>query len=280
MKKLLWFLIINLLPMSILGGYVYMNIGGADSAIDVVEDSPFREFGYIDHELIIHLKDYINDSEIPEMSKNAVILINGVYVGKYGSIGIKVPLGFVAQYMLDNFTYYNGVLIRNLNPSDLGEAEVNDLVYALPPKYKDILVYNKDSVIGVCYDFNSHKTQIVMVMRKSYNSTMNDDDIEKFREDILKNTVATDCNVVDMGNKLYIYIELSKIELNLIALVDNQASEIQLFYLISKEAQKSGFSISIDNINNTKPSVNNSNEKNDINSYYNELNEMKSTIFG
>ena len=206
------FVIINLIPILIIGLYLYINIGGAENAKEVVRNSPFKEFTYIDHKTIMLLNDVSNVRNMPELYKKSAILINGLYIGKYGSFGIKMPLGFITQFILGNFTYYNGVLVANPNQLDFGEAEVNDLVYALPPKYKDVLIYEKDCVIGVYYDLNSHRTCIVNVSRKSYTLMV---DTEKLKEEILNRTKAKSCNVVDMGNKLYIYLEFRGINLDL-----------------------------------------------------------------
>jgi DNA recombination protein RmuC len=119
---------------------------------------------------------------MPEFYKKSAILINGVYIGTHGSFGIKMPLGFITQFILGNFTYYKGVLIANPNPLDFGEAEVNDLVYTLPSNYKDVLVYRRDCVIGVYYDVNLHRTCVVIVSRKPYNLTI---DTDEFKKDIL-----------------------------------------------------------------------------------------------
>ena len=211
-KRLLMFIAINLIPILIIGLYLYINIGGAENVKEVVRDSPFREFIYIDHKTIMMLSDASDVQNMPEFYKKSAILINGVYIGTHGSFGIKMPLGFITQFILGNFTYYKGVLIANPNPLDFGEAEVNDLVYTLPSNYKDVLVYRRDCVIGVYYDVNLHRTCVVMVSRKPYNLTI---DTDEFKKDILNKTNATDCNVVDMGNKLYIYLEFSGIDLSL-----------------------------------------------------------------
>jgi len=211
-KKLLMFVIINLIPILIIGLYLYINIGGAENAKEVVRNSPFKEFTYIDHKTIMLLNDVSDVGNMPEFYKKSAILINGLYIGKYGSFGIKMPLGFITQFILGNFTYYVGVLVTNPNQLDFGEAEVNDLVYALPPKYKDVLIYEKDCVIGVYYDLNSHRTCIVNISRKPYNQII---DTEKLKKEILNRTKAESCNVVDMGNKLYIYLEFRGINLNL-----------------------------------------------------------------
>ena len=211
-KRLLMYIVINLIPILIIGLYLYTNIGGAENVKEVVKNSPFKEFTYIDHKTIMMLNDASDVQNMPESYKKIAILVNGVYMGTHGSFGIKMPLGFITQFILGNFTYYNGVLIAHPNQLDLGEAEVNDLVYVLPSNYKDVLVYRKDCVVGVYYDVDLHRTCIVNVSRKPYNLTI---DTKKLKEELLNKTKATDCNVVDMGNKLYIYLEFSGIDLNL-----------------------------------------------------------------
>lgn len=242
------FIAINLIPILIIGLYLYINIGGAENVREVVRESPFKEFMYIDHKTIMMFSDVSDVQNMPEFYKKCAILINGVYIGTHGSFGIKMPLGFITQFILGNFTYYKGVLIANPNPLDFGEAEVNDLVYALPPKYKDVLVYKRDEVIGVYYDVNLHRTCVVMVSRKPYNLMI---DTEKFKEEILNKTKATDCNVVDMGNKLYIYLEFSGIDLGL--------SNINL----NANTNLNGINIYPQNVNNQK-NVNTNNVYSDV----------------
>jgi hypothetical protein len=76
-----------------------------------------------------------------------------------------------------------------------------------------------------------------MVSRKPYNLTI---DTEKFKEEILNKTKATDCNVVDMGNKLYIYLEFNGVDLSL--------SNINL----NTNTNLNGINIYPQNINNQK----------------------------
>ena len=214
MKKIMLFFVINILPIAILGLYLYANIGGAEDVKEVVKNSPFKEFTYIDHKTIMMLKDNANIKNMPRFYKEAVILINGIYVGNHGSFGIKIPLGFLIKYIpIDDFEYYNGVLIKNLNKDDLGKAEINDLINTIPPNYKDVLIYKEDYVIGIYYDLNSNKTCLVYVFKKSNNQKI---DTEKLRNELLQKTNAVDCNVVDMGDKVYVYLEFNKIDLNLI----------------------------------------------------------------
>jgi hypothetical protein len=273
-KRLLIFIIINLLPILIIGLYLYINIGGAENVKEVVRNSPFKEFIYIDHKTIMMLKDIPDVQNMPEFYKKTAILINGVYIGKYGSFGIKMPLGFITQFILGNFTYYKGVLIANPNQLDIGEAEVNDLVYALPSNYKDVLIYRKDCVIGVYYDVNLHRTCIVNVSRKPYSLTI---DTEKLKEEILNKTKATDCNVVDMGNKLYIYLEFSGIDLNLKYLNPHGNTNLNSIDINPK--------MDIGNINNQKVfggdnlySEMNDKIKNKRDYYEQQLNELKETF--
>lgn len=42
MKKIVLFLIINILPILILGLYLYANIGGAEDVKEVIENSPLK----------------------------------------------------------------------------------------------------------------------------------------------------------------------------------------------------------------------------------------------
>ena len=214
MKKIVLFLIINILPIAILGLYLYTNMGGAEDVKEVIENSPFKEFTYIDHKTLMILKDNVNLQNLPAIYKETLIFINGIYIGNHGSIGIKVPLGFLIKYIpIDDFKYYNGVLIKNLNEDDLGKAEMNDLINAIPPNYKDVLIYRESYIIGIYYDLNSNKTYLVYVFKKPDNHEI---DTEKLKNELLQKTNAVDCNVVDMGNKVYVYLEFNRINLNLI----------------------------------------------------------------
>jgi hypothetical protein len=214
MKKIVLFLIINILPIVILGLYLYTNMGGAEDVKEVIENSPFKEFTYIDHKTLMILKDNVNLQNLPAIYKETLIFINGIYIGNHGSIGIKVPLGFLIKYIpIDDFKYYNGVLIKNLNEDDLGKAEMNDLINAIPPNYKDVLIYRESYTIGVYYDLNSNTTYLVYVFRKPDNQEI---DTEKLKNELLQKTNAVDCNVVDMGDKVYVYLEFNRINLNLI----------------------------------------------------------------
>lgn len=160
------------------------------------------------------LKNDVNLKNMPEFYKESIILINGIYIGNHGSFGIKIPLGFLIKYIpIDNFKYYNGVLIKNLNEDDLGKAEMNDLVNTIPPNYKDVLIYRENYTIGIYYDLNSNKTYLIEVFRKPNNQEI---DTEKLRNELLQKTNAVDCNVVDMGDKVYVYLEFNGIDLNLI----------------------------------------------------------------
>ena len=203
----------NILPIAILGFYLYTNIGGAEDVKEVIENSPFKEFTYIDHKTLIMLKDNVSLKNMSKFYKEAIILINGLYIGNHGSFGIKIPLGFVVQYINRDFKYYNGVLIKNLNEDDLGKAEMNDLINTIPPNYKDVLIYRESYTIGVYYDLNSNTTYLVYVFRKPDNQEI---DTEKLKNELLQKTNAVDCNVVDMGDKVYVYLEFNRINLNLI----------------------------------------------------------------
>ncbi|AIJ05805.1 VAR1 protein isolog [Methanocaldococcus bathoardescens] len=215
MKKIVLFLIINILPIAILGLYLCTNIGGAEDVKEVVENSPFKEFIYIDYKTLMILKDNADIQNIPAIYKETLIFINGIYIGNHGSIGIKVPLGFLIKYIpIGNFEYYNGVLIKNPNEFDLGKAEINDLINTVPSNYKDVLIYKKDYVIGIYYDLNSNKTYLVYVFKKSDNREI---DTEKLKNELLQKTDAVDCNVIDMGNEIYVYQEFNGINLNLIS---------------------------------------------------------------
>ena len=214
MKKVtIFLLIINILPIVILGLYLYTHIGGAEDVKEVIENSPFKEFTYIDHKTLMMLKDNVTLKNMPKFYKEAIILINGVYIGNHGSFGIKIPLGFVIQYLNRDFKYYNGVLIKNLNEDDLGKAEMNDLIDTMPPNYKDVLIYRENYTIGIYYDLNSNKTYLVYVFRKPDDQEI---DTEKLKNELVQQTNAVDCNVVDMGDKVYVYLELNRINLNLI----------------------------------------------------------------
>ncbi|XRO77126.1 hypothetical protein ACO3VM_00955 [Methanocaldococcus sp. 10A] len=214
MKKVVLFLIINILPIVILGLYLYTNIGGAEDVKEVVENSPFEEFIYIDHKTLMILKDN-NIQNIPEIYKETLIFINGIYIGNHGSVGIKVPLGFLIKYIpIGNFEYYNGVLIKNPNESDLGKAEINDLINTIPSNYKDIFIYKKDYLMGIYYDLNSNKTYLVYIFKKPNNS--GEIDTEKLKNELLQKTDVVDCKVIDMGNEIYVYQEFNGINLNLI----------------------------------------------------------------
>ncbi|ADC70283.1 VAR1 protein isolog [Methanocaldococcus sp. FS406-22] len=215
MKKVaIFLLIINILPIVILGLYLYTNMGGAEDVKEVIENSPFKEFTYIDHKTLMMLKDNVNLQNLPAIYKETLIFINGIYIGNHGSIGIKVPLGFLIKYIpIDDFKYYNGVLIKNLNEDDLGKAEMNDLINTIPPDYKDVFIYRENYIIGIYYDLNSNKTYLVYVFRKPDNQKI---DTEKLKNELLQKTNAVDCNVIDMGNKVYVYLEFNRINLNLI----------------------------------------------------------------
>ncbi len=209
---LLIFLIINILPIPIFGIYLYTHMGGAKNVKEVVENSPFKEFTYIDHKTLMIIKD--KNQNISGMYKEILISINGIYIGTHGSIGIKMPLGFLFKYFpINGFKYYNGVIIKNPNKLDLGKAEINNLINTVPSNYKDILIYKKYYVIGIYYDLNSNKTYLVYVSKKLNNIKI---DTEKLENYLKQKTNAVNCKVIDMGNKIYIYQEFNGIKLDLI----------------------------------------------------------------
>ncbi|ACV25296.1 hypothetical protein [Methanocaldococcus fervens] len=207
------FIIINILPLAILGIYLYENIGGAENVNEVVKNSPFKEFVYIDHKTLMILKDSGNIQNVPEILKESLIFINGIYIGDHGSVGIKMPLGFLVKYIpIENFEYYNGVLITNPSESDFGKAEINDLISTIPQDYKDVIIYKQDYAIGIYYDLKTNKTHVVYVFKKSDYSEIN---TEMLEDKLLQETNAVSCEVINMGDKVCVYLEFNGINLDL-----------------------------------------------------------------
>ena len=64
-------------------------------------------------------------------------------------------------------------------------------------------MYYNNSVIGVYYDSGMYNTRVVEIFRKEDEKT----NIEKIKNELAKKAGVIDFNVLDMGNKVYIYLE-------------------------------------------------------------------------
>ena len=194
MKKVVTLLLLGISPISII---VFQNNSNTsyklEDANSIIANSPFKEFTYIDKKA---LKLFKNGSFGNYSDEDDII---GIYIGKHGSLAIIKRKNFIDKYFKKN----DDLLMKNINKSDLGNAEVNDLIKLLPKSYKDVLIYYNNSVIGVHYDLGMYKTCIVKIVRKEGDKT----NLEKIKNELFKKADVIDCNVEDMGNKVYIYLE-------------------------------------------------------------------------
>jgi len=208
LRKLALFILINVLPIAIMGWYLYENIGGAETIYEVIENAPFSEFMYIDHNTIMANKDNINN--LQDAYKDLLIFINGIYISSDGeSVGIKMPLAFILKYVgVGDYTYYNNCVIKG--NAKLGKPTPNDLITLIPQSFKDIVVYSEDSVIGGLIE--NDKTKYVWVFRKKEN--INADVIRAYFDNVKKdNPDLINYNVVDYGDKIYVYLEYKGINM-------------------------------------------------------------------
>ena len=198
MRTTITLLLLGILPIS--GLYLFLYQNNTDTSYklenvdDVITNSPFKEFIYIDKKALKLFKDKsfgnygAGDDTI------------GIYIGKHGSLAIieNRRKNFIDKY----FKKDEDLLMKNINKLDLGTAKVNDLAKLLPKNYKDVIVYYNNSVIGVHYDVGMYKTCIVKIVRKEDDKTTP----KKSKMNYLNETGVIDCNVEDMGNKVYIYL--------------------------------------------------------------------------
>ncbi|WP_394296186.1 hypothetical protein [Methanocaldococcus villosus] len=137
--------------------YLYENIGGAKDIGEVFKNSPFENFIYFDHNALMLMKSNNNS-----IYKELLIFINGIYIWE-DNIAIKAPLTFIARYYpIDDFEYYNGLLIKCNNRSLLKKPK-SDLINYVPKDYKDVVIYNGYSLIAIKYDVKDNKTLIYYV---------------------------------------------------------------------------------------------------------------------
>ena len=197
MRTAVTLLLLGVLPISIV---VFQNSTDTSYKLEdvneVIANSPFKEFMYIDKKA---LKLFKNESFSNYSTEEDVV---GIYIGKHGSLAIIKRKGFIDKIM-KYFKKDDDLLMKNVNKSDLGTAEVNDLVKLLPKNYKDVIVYYNNSVIGVYYDSGMYNTRVVEIFRKEDEKT----NIEKIKNELAKKAGVIDFNVLDMGNKVYIYLE-------------------------------------------------------------------------
>ncbi|MCQ6254169.1 VAR1 protein isolog [Methanocaldococcus sp.] len=200
LKEFILFILVNVLPIVIIGWYLYENIGGANSLNEVIEDSPFKEFIYIDHDVI--MEDNINN--INKIYKPFLIFINGIYISRDGNaVGIKMPFAFMFKYIkIDNCSYYNGCIIKG--NANLGKATPNDLTVLIPQNFKDIVIYSKDSIIaGV---ITNNETVYVWAFRKKGNITAKT--IKLYLENVKKhNPNLIEYKVIDFKDKFCVYLK-------------------------------------------------------------------------
>ncbi|AEF95742.1 hypothetical protein [Methanotorris igneus] len=209
-KFILFFVLINVLPVVIAGWYLYENIGGAESVDEVIENAPFGEFIYLDHNMIIANKDNMNN--LHGIYKDLLIFINGIYISSDGkSFGIKMPLASTLKYVrIDNYTYYNGCVIKG--NVQLEKPTSNDLITLIPQSFKDIVVYRKDSVIGGLIENNEIKYVWVFRKKKNINAKI----IRTYLDNVKKhNPNLIDYSVIDYGDKVYVYLEYRGLSIEL-----------------------------------------------------------------
>ncbi|EHP83659.1 hypothetical protein [Methanotorris formicicus] len=201
-KSILFFILINVLPVVIAGWYLYENIGGAKSVDEVIENAPFSEFVYIDHNMIMADKDNMNN--LPGIYKNLLVFINGIYVGSNEeSFAVKIPFASTLKYFkINNYTYYNGCVVKG--NAKLKKPAPNDLIKLVPQSFKDVVIYSEDSVIAEIIENN--KTKYVWIFRKKEN--INANIINAYFDDIKKdNPNLLNYSVTDYGDKIYVYFE-------------------------------------------------------------------------
>jgi len=202
MKKLLTVLLFGML-ISVSGMYLLQNNDNTDyqekNVEEVVKSSPFREFIYVDCKVfdIFKNEDFLDNINIGNTEKNDIICM---YLGNHGSLAIEKKKSLIEQYIKKD----KNLLMENVNEFDLGNAKTNDLVKLLPSNYKDVLVYSNKSIIGVYYDLGMHVTNVVKIVRKDGDEKI---DTEKIKNNLMKKANIIDCNVEDLGDKVYTYLE-------------------------------------------------------------------------
>uniref|UniRef100_A9AA85 Uncharacterized protein n=1 Tax=Methanococcus maripaludis (strain C6 / ATCC BAA-1332) TaxID=444158 RepID=A9AA85_METM6 len=114
-------------------------IGNDYSSVEIVENSPYPEFIYLNKDMI---KMVVNKTSEKPVSDYFFIIFDGAYIDKnnYSKLAVRTPLWrFGSIFVNDDIKAKNGLIF--LNSDFVGTP---DLKYNMPLNYNDIIVYNKN----------------------------------------------------------------------------------------------------------------------------------------
>jgi hypothetical protein len=114
-------------------------IGNDYSSVEIVENSPYPEFIYLNKDMLKVITNKTSEHQTPDYF---FVIFNGAYIDKnnYSKIAVKTPLWrFGSLFADENIKTKNGMIFLN---SDY--VQKPDLKYNKPLNYNDVIVYNKN----------------------------------------------------------------------------------------------------------------------------------------
>ncbi|MBM7409266.1 hypothetical protein [Methanococcus maripaludis] len=114
-------------------------IGNDYSSVEIVENSPYPEFIYVNKDMLKVVTNKTSEHQTPDYF---FVIFNGAYIDKnnYSKIAVKTPLWrFGSLFADENIKTKNGMIFLN---SDY--VQKPDLKYNKPLNYNDVIVYNKN----------------------------------------------------------------------------------------------------------------------------------------
>ncbi|WP_459201087.1 hypothetical protein [Methanococcus sp. CF] len=130
---------ITLLILLVLSTLFSGCIGNDYSSVEIVENSPYPEFIYVNKDM---LKIAVNKTSEHKTPDYFFIILDGAYLDKnnYSKVAIRTPFWrFGSLFVNDDIKTKNGMIFLN---SDY--VQKPDLKFNKPLNYNDIIVYNEN----------------------------------------------------------------------------------------------------------------------------------------
>ncbi|MBA2861194.1 hypothetical protein [Methanococcus maripaludis] len=114
-------------------------IGNDYSSVEIVENSPYPEFIYVNNDM---LKIIVNNISEKQISDHFFVILDGAYINKnnYSKLAVRTPLWrFGGLFVNENTKSGNGLIFLNSN-----FVGTPDLKYNIPLNYNDIIIYDEN----------------------------------------------------------------------------------------------------------------------------------------